>query len=292
MSQRFLVGVDGSAFAEQSLSYVAALLGERDELVLARVADPQHDSPALAQAYLDRLVERLRKALPVAPHTRLEYGLPQDELPRVAREERADLLVLSTHSRTGLKRWLLGSVAEAVARQAPCPVWLAPAREKPLQLLVEPWETPRSPLGNLLIPLDTSPLADRALDFVRVWPSARWARLVLLAATDMRPPDRKLNARLRAHLRHFLEERAAPLLRAGWRVETRVEDDLAYEAVLRAARAEKFQAVVMATHGRTGVDRYLTGSLAESVARRCGCPTVVVPPEARFSVSACAGAPR
>ena len=104
--------------------------------------------------------------------------------------------------------------AEAVARQAPCPVWLAPAREKPLQLLVEPWETPRSPLGNLLVPLDTSPLADRALDFVRVWPSARWARLVLLAATDMRPPDRKLNAGLRAHLRHCLEERAAPLLRA------------------------------------------------------------------------------
>jgi nucleotide-binding universal stress UspA family protein len=161
-----------------------------------------------------------------------------------------------------------------------------------LQLLEEPWDTPRSSLDNLLIPLDTSPLADRALDFVRAWPSARGSRLVLLAATDMRPPNRKLNARLRAHLRRCLEERATPLRRAGWRVETRVEDDLAYEAVVRVARAEEFQAVVMATHGRTGVDRYLTGSLAESVARRCGCPTVVVPPGARLSVSACAGAPR
>lgn len=285
-TQRYMVGVDGTAFAEQALSYVLSLLHAGDELVLARVADPLQDDPTLAEGYLRRLVERLKGDTPVVPRTALVFGEPLDELPRVARDEAADVLVLSTHGRTGLKRWLLGSVAEGVARSAPCPVWLVPAVEQPLQLTEEPWDEPRGPLGKILIPLDTSALADRALDFARCWPPARWAQWVLLAATDMRPPDRKLNARLRSYLYRCLDERAALLIKAGFAVQTRVEDDLAYESVVRTARSERFDAVVMATHGRTGVDRFLTGSLAESVARHSGCSTLLVPP----GVAAPAGA--
>lgn len=290
MRQRYMVGVDGTAFAEQALSYPIALLKPDDELLLVRVGEPQRDERGELERYLSRLQERLQRALPVTPRTLVVYGEPWEELPRLAREEAVNLLVMSTHSRTGLKRWLLGSVAEAVARLAPCPVWLTPAREQPLQLLEEPWDTPRGPLAKLLVPLDTSELADRALEFVHSWPPARWAHLVLLAATDMRPPNRKVNSKLREYLHRSLEERATPLCRAGWAVQTRVVDDLAYESIVRVARSEHFDAVVMATHGRTGVDRYLTGSLAESVARRCGCPTVVIPPGAR--VPASAGAPR
>lgn len=49
-------------------------------------------------------------------------GDPAAEIVRHALEERCDLVVVGTHGRTGLKRLVLGSVAERVARQAPCPV--------------------------------------------------------------------------------------------------------------------------------------------------------------------------
>jgi nucleotide-binding universal stress UspA family protein len=53
---------------------------------------------------------------------RLVMGDPATEIVRVAEEEKAELIVLGTHGRTGLSRILMGSVAEAVVRHAPCPV--------------------------------------------------------------------------------------------------------------------------------------------------------------------------
>ncbi len=70
-----------------------------------------------------RMLERVRPEDPAVPvERRLEDGLPAETILRVAREEGADLIVLGTQGRTGLGRLLLGSVAEQVVRQAPCPV--------------------------------------------------------------------------------------------------------------------------------------------------------------------------
>ena len=66
-----------------------------------------------------------RKALkePVPVQVKVTVGKPAEEILRVAREERVDLIVMGTHGRTGLRQLLLGSVTEAVARYAPCPVF-------------------------------------------------------------------------------------------------------------------------------------------------------------------------
>lgn len=60
---------------------------------------------------------------PVPLDVQVAVGRPVDEILRLAREQRVDLIVMGTHGRTGLRHLLLGSVAEAVARQAPCPVF-------------------------------------------------------------------------------------------------------------------------------------------------------------------------
>ena len=66
-----------------------------------------------------------RKALkePVAVQVKVTVGKPAQEILRVAREERVDLIVMGTHGRIGLRQLLLGSITEAVARYAPCPVF-------------------------------------------------------------------------------------------------------------------------------------------------------------------------
>jgi nucleotide-binding universal stress UspA family protein len=71
------------------------------------------------------LYEFARKALkePVPVQVKVAVGKPAEEILRVAREERVDLIVMGTHGRTDLRQLLLGSVAEAVARYAPCPVF-------------------------------------------------------------------------------------------------------------------------------------------------------------------------
>jgi nucleotide-binding universal stress UspA family protein len=83
--------------------------------------------PPLPSEY-DRqnLEEQLRAIQPshpgVAIEYRLEYGVPEEGILKIAQEIDADVIVMGTHGRTGLKRFLMGSVAEYVVRKAPCPV--------------------------------------------------------------------------------------------------------------------------------------------------------------------------
>lgn len=65
-------------------------------------------------------------------------GQPEDEIPRFAAAHHVDLLVLATHGRSGLRRLVLGSVAEAVARRAPCPVLVVRGGGAPVHATVEP----------------------------------------------------------------------------------------------------------------------------------------------------------
>jgi universal stress protein A len=60
---------------------------------------------------------------PVPTNVQVIVGRPATEIVRVAREQRVDLIVMGTHGRTGLRHLLLGSVAEEVTRQVPCPVF-------------------------------------------------------------------------------------------------------------------------------------------------------------------------
>jgi universal stress protein A len=78
------------------------------------------------QRGLDRLAAVARKD-DLRVSVRLDAGAPATAIVRAARRERAGLLVVGTHGRTGLRRLVLGSVAERVVRTAPCPVVTVPA---------------------------------------------------------------------------------------------------------------------------------------------------------------------
>jgi nucleotide-binding universal stress UspA family protein len=72
---------------------------------------------------LEKLLGKVVPPDPAVPVIRrLVTGDPASEIPRVAKEEKVDLIVMGTHGRTGLLRMLMGSVAELVVRRAPCAV--------------------------------------------------------------------------------------------------------------------------------------------------------------------------
>ncbi len=129
-------------FSEQSQAvfpFACRLARDQGARLLVLYADPPplfHGEVVARRQepdYEERLRNELRRFQPSDAGGRVEHRLEEGEaaevILRVAREERCDLIVMATHGRTGLARLLMGSVAEKVLREAPCPITLcAPPR--------------------------------------------------------------------------------------------------------------------------------------------------------------------
>jgi nucleotide-binding universal stress UspA family protein len=133
--ERILVPLDGSQCAENILPKVEKLAADlKASIALLRVAlahtfpgaDPTEAEVAVvreAEEYLQGIEERLKaKGFRVDSHVR--YGDEAEEIMDHAAQKDIDLIAMSTHGRSGVKRFLLGSVAEKLLRHAPKPIFL------------------------------------------------------------------------------------------------------------------------------------------------------------------------
>jgi universal stress protein A len=137
-TQRILCPTDFSHFTDAALSYASSLAEESGaKLFIAHVDEYREADAALGEAAIahtapwsvvDRSEVRrqLEKVQPTLSHVTFERrylkGDPVREIVAFAEREQIDLIVMGSHGRTGLPRLLMGSVAEGVARRAPCPV--------------------------------------------------------------------------------------------------------------------------------------------------------------------------
>ncbi len=140
MYKTILVPLDGSKLAEAILPEVEELaLVLKARLNLIRVsrahvfpgADPTDSQVRVvrsAEAYLEGLKEKLSTKLNDI-ETHASYGSPADKILEVSRRQDIDLIAMSTHGRSGIGRWLLGSVAEKVVRHSDVPVLLLRAQD-------------------------------------------------------------------------------------------------------------------------------------------------------------------
>jgi nucleotide-binding universal stress UspA family protein len=133
MYKKILVTLDGSELAEQIIPHVRDINnGGGSEVHLLRVA-MAHTLPGMdpveaqveivkeAEDYLRDLEGSLREnGLKVESHVR--YGHPAEEILDHTEHRKFDLIAMTTHGRSGVRRWLLGSVAEKVVRNSPIPV--------------------------------------------------------------------------------------------------------------------------------------------------------------------------
>ena len=142
MYRKILAPLDGSAFAECALDHVKAIaLGcTVPEVVLLRVAEPIHSSDLAAyaeagidtallmrdvetgaQVYISRMAEEMKKAGLTARGV-VKTGWAADTIIKYAEENGVDLIIMSTHGRSGIGRWFMGSVADKVVRHSKVPV--------------------------------------------------------------------------------------------------------------------------------------------------------------------------
>ncbi|MEM8556569.1 MAG: universal stress protein [Bacteroidota bacterium] len=227
------------------------------------------------------------------PGVRITYAIARDLSPGLAlssyaKDVEARLLVVGTHGRRGLKRLLLGSVAEEVVRTAPCHVMTIP----------DPVDEASSPVNRpVLAPVDFSLASEEGLRLARMWATRLNAPLVLLHVIDAGPypafylPDlaegytltQLLDERARKRLPRFY---AQAVHGTDFGPECAEADGIQAETAVGradveiAAFAEEIGArlIVMATRGLTGLEHVLLGSTAERTLRRAPCPVLTLRP--------------
>jgi nucleotide-binding universal stress UspA family protein len=283
MFKRVLVPLDGSSAAETVLPYVELLAGRAGAEVhlLTVVADAaEATGTGDAFAYLERQVERLR-ASSISCQSAVTAGEPGDTILAEADARDADLVAMSTHGRSGLTRWVLGSVADKVIHRADRPLLLVRAHDGA--------DKPAAVIDRVLVPLDGSPLSLSVLPYVEQVAETLRADLVLyngVPPLDVYPGAETTPARfgnviddLVTQGKEFLGQVEREVKERG-KVEARgvVTIGFAVDEIVRVAGEVNAGLIAMATHGRSGLDRWVMGSVADGVVRRSSLPCLLVRP--------------
>lgn len=237
-----VVPESGSAYSE-NLALLAGGVPTHPELVENAREGLKGRAASLASAGVERV------------ETFLEEGVAYAAIVKRAEAFRADLIVVGSRGRTGIRRMLLGSVAEKVVGHAPCPVLVA--RKGPAT-------------GPVVTGTDFSPASMVGVRAAAVEAARAGSALVAVHALDLPPLGENAFAidaaiaRATVTLNGLLEEATRGLL-----TQATGEVLAGDPAALIVRRAEELGAriVVLSTHGRTGLSRLLVGSVAEKVVR-------------------------
>ena len=285
MFTKILVPLDGSPLAEQAIPRAVALAkGTRAHVEVLMVHEGWSDS-----RYIDNVAADIRDAAALQATGTIVHGSPAEAIVARARETGADLIVMTSHGRTGISRLWLGSVADHVVRAATVPVLVLPADEGAAHDAHDTVEA----FGRVLVPYDGSPLSADVLPVAAALARISRAAVTLLQISPVVPaivpvdpllptpvypviPDEEATVRLATDVRHGLEEIAASLTReSGLEVRAVVEvSQNTSDHIVEYAHIHHADVIVMSTHGR-GASRWLLGSVADKVLRASRLPTLL-----------------
>jgi nucleotide-binding universal stress UspA family protein len=190
---------------------------------------------------------------------------------------KADLIVIGTHGRRGFKRLLLGSVAETVLHEGPCPVLTVSPHAKAASSGVVAFK-------RILCPIDFSPSALQALDFALDLAKHSAGFVTLLHVVEWLAEDEPRSSRhfnipkFRGHVVNDAKQRLRLLvteLSEAWcESEVLIVAGRAHREILQAAEALSTDLIVMGAQGRGGMGLAMFGSTTEQVVRGAACPVL------------------
>ena len=300
---KVLVPIDGSNHSHMAVEMLGkAQWVKPDEVILLNVV-PSIGSFLPFHGYADEilreqeivskraksmapLVDHLKANFPQSPniHSRIKFGNPKEVILNTIAKENIDLVVMGSHGRSGIEKLILGSVSQAVLEMAPSAVLLAKYSD------IDNYQG-ISDFSRILVPYDGSVYSRDLVNWIcqRQWPEGTQFRLAM-AIEDFENSidldfaeehielvkEQWLDIKQRAF--DILEEVA---LKIG---EIAGNENVSLDAISGPPREViwkeicKFKAdcVAVGSHGRSGLDKIMLGSISLHVAQHAQCPVLVV----------------
>jgi nucleotide-binding universal stress UspA family protein len=233
-----------------------------------RSAEGTPDEEAVRKMDVQTVTQE-RGTVPVV-YAQTNSDSPPDAIVNRAEEQDIDLVVMGTRGRRGMNRLLSGSVSEVVVRRAPCPVFTVLARD----------EGAGPAINRVLAPVDLSDQSELVLNHAAALSESYAAPLDLLHVVEEAAypnvygldPLAPSAPNVQDRAREALETLASELDLRTDPVNVHVLAGNAARDIVEFAEDQVADLIVMATHGRTGLERFLIGSVAEKVVRRAPCP--------------------
>ncbi len=297
MYEAILVPLDGSKTAEKVLPYARYLAGKfKVPVELLAVVDVVEIASHMTSEkvhFLDTIIEDavqhsttyLRGVATTIAGTNVrcsvEKGRAEDTIIEKAATDKTMLITMATHGRSGLNRFLLGSIAEKVLRGTVNPLLLIRAGDEKSQ--------GEAMLKSIIVPLDGSELAEAVLPIVADMAKKLDLEIELFRTYHV-PYNvysgdeglyavnyEELLAGLRDEAAEYLEKKAADLKRLGVaKVQCVTKEGLAADEIISLGRKTPDNLIAMSSHGRSGVRRWVLGSVTELVVRHSGDPVLVI----------------
>lgn len=296
MINKILVPLDGSQLAERALGPAHTLAQHAEgSLILLRAALPERmftpdiyslggysplwpdqsleEARRAADDYLQAIRSRKTLSGPAIRATVVE-GDPAISIVEMAAAEHVDLIAMSSHGYSGATLWMLGSVAERVLHDAPCPVLVIRSAE---------------PIRHILVTLDGSELAEHSLGPAFDTAESLNCKVTLLRAIGpigrreydyLESVEAGMGRRLQDELHEGAESYLGQIASAHKgrvpEIKSIVAHDSPVHAILDYAQRHAVDMTAMSTHGRTGLRRWVYGSVTEKVLRAANCCSMLV----------------
>jgi nucleotide-binding universal stress UspA family protein len=296
MYTRMLIPLDGSNVAEQVLPYArflakalkipVELLEVVDLEALRLLANPERgryidtllsEKTETDRSYLEAIAQSFQGTQVTCA---VEKGKAEDVVIERAATDKDTLIVMTTHGRSGIQRWVLGSVADKVLHGSTNHLFLIHTNDQARA-------GGEAPLKKVIVPLDGSPLAETVLPYV--FDLAKKMRLEVIfvrayalptsTADEYETYSDELISQIEADAQDYLAEKVREAKAKGLEnVSSVVNIGYGAEEIITLARKTPDNFVAMCTHGRSGIKRWVLGSVTDRVVRHSGDPVLIIRP--------------
>jgi nucleotide-binding universal stress UspA family protein len=296
MFERILAPLDGSGLAECILPHLLAMIQAYEaDVSLVRVLEldePDEEAQAVspldwelnraeAESYLSAVADRLAQDIAARPKRIVDEGLPAQRIIELAADRSADLIMLSSHGRSGLSRWNVNSVVHKILQQANRSTFVARAYH------ATSGELTPARYRRIFVPLDGSRRAECVLSTAETLARHHGATLLIghivrrpSLPTQVPPTDED-----RALVERYVErgrelgqsylEQLRSRLSLSFEGQVEVDDDIS-ESLHRLAEDGEMDLVILSAHGQSGKSRWPFGSITTSFIEYGSTPLLII----------------
>ena len=283
MYEKILVPLDGSEVAEQAIPYVERLTQKlKSEVILITVCLPGDPLERALTEYIERRAEKIQ-SLGVNARSLCIEGDSATSIIDFAEKNKVGLIVISTHGKTGISHWPLGSIASKVVQRSNIPVFLVRSSQ--------PGKAPAdNELDKILVTLDGSQFSEAIIPHVEKLAKSMNSEVTLLrviepaklpqlaAYSDREKYEKDFMAKMEREAERYLAKKRTALESKGVKVNSAFLIGKPVETILQYSEEKSANLVALTTHGFSGISKWAYGSVASKIIEGSPKPILLVRP--------------